>query len=324
MLVCYRLDYSFFVRYAKVLALGLYAVLYLGVFRLGDTVHGATIRISLGGLHLSLIYLSFLCVPLYGALLYHYRGTGYRSICKLLGWMLFPVWISMNIPCVSHAMLLFFMMALLLSLATRQGWFRIDHRKFLTAFWSVILLFPALWIVCGVMFHFFADYQIVRIQAFFSRKDSGYNYVAGLLKEYLSGSRLIGNSGQEIAGYLPEYNSSYILTCLSAYYGIAAALLICCLVLFIGSRIFHISLHQKNVCGRMIGCGCGLVFLCNTAVNILENLGLLPLTQTFLPFFSRGGSGILISYILTGIFLSIYRYQNIPQNIVSRQKQRPD
>jgi cell division protein FtsW (lipid II flippase) len=34
-------------------------------------------------------------------------------------------------------------------------------------------------------------------------------------------------------------------------------------------------------------------------------------TETFLPFFSRGGGGILVCYIMMGIILSIYRYKNI-------------
>ena len=46
-------------------------------------------------------------------------------------------------------------------------------------------------------------------------------------------------------------------------------------------------------------------------VNILENFRLLPLSQTFLPFVSAGGSDLIVCYMLIGIILSIYRYKNI-------------
>ena len=61
----------------------------------------------------------------------------------------------------------------------------------------------------------------------------------------------------------------------------------------------------------MMGCGCGIVFLISFLINVLENLGVFPQSITFLPFFSAGGSCIIISYGLMGIVLSTYRYKNI-------------
>ena len=60
-----------------------------------------------------------------------------------------------------------------------------------------------------------------------------------------------------------------------------------------------------------MGCGCGIVFLINFFINILENLGIFPQSVTFLPFLSAGGSCIIVSYGLMGIVLSTYRYKNI-------------
>ena len=60
-----------------------------------------------------------------------------------------------------------------------------------------------------------------------------------------------------------------------------------------------------------MGCGCGMIFLLNAVINVLENIGAFPPTKTFLPFFSVGGSGIVLSYALVGIILSIYRFKNV-------------
>ena len=60
-----------------------------------------------------------------------------------------------------------------------------------------------------------------------------------------------------------------------------------------------------------MGCGCGMIFLVGSLINVLENLGILPPTATFLPFISAGGSYIVVSYGLLGIVLSIYRYKNV-------------
>ena len=61
----------------------------------------------------------------------------------------------------------------------------------------------------------------------------------------------------------------------------------------------------------IMGCGCGLILEMMTVTGILRNFGLIPAAQVFFPFLSTGSSGIVVSYILVGIVLSIYRYQNL-------------
>lgn len=53
------------------------------------------------------------------------------------------------------------------------------------------------------------------------------------------------------------------------------------------------------------------MFLVKTGAGILMNLQLLPYLSINLPFLSYGGSSVIVSYILLGLVLSIYRYQNI-------------
>ena len=45
--------------------------------------------------------------------------------------------------------------------------------------------------------------------------------------------------------------------------------------------------------------------------GILRNFGLIPATRMFFPFISGSQTGVIVSYILAGIILSIYRYRNI-------------
>ena len=61
----------------------------------------------------------------------------------------------------------------------------------------------------------------------------------------------------------------------------------------------------------MIGFASGLSLLLPAGINVLVNLGLIPGMNTFLPFLSKGNSYLLVSYILLGLMLSVYRYKNI-------------
>lgn len=313
MLFVYRLDYSFMAGYAKIIAGVFLGILFLEVFVIGASVNGAKAWMAIPGIgYISIINVMFLYVPIYGALLYQYHETGYGGIFKSILWMVVPVFIALRIPCTSLGLYLLFMMSVLLVLAVLKGWFLIDKKKFLIIYISALILVPILLVAVMMKTGMFTSYQQARIMFFLRKETSEYNYVGNLLKEYTAGSHLFGGSGNDVIGFLPEYNSAYILTFLSSYYGMAAAILICALLAFLVAKVFQISLRQKNQLGSMMGLGCGLVFLVNLMINIASNLGLMmPAAQTFLPFFSYGGTGIVVSYILMGIVLSVYRYKKV-------------
>ena len=79
MLAVYRLDYSILAGRAR-LAAGAYLVFLLfGWFVLGRN-YGSYVWIDLGVTRLSGMAALYLFIPLYGALLYDYRGIGYRKL----------------------------------------------------------------------------------------------------------------------------------------------------------------------------------------------------------------------------------------------------
>ena len=93
-----------------------------------------------------------------------------------------------------------------------------------------------------------------------------------------------------------------------------AMLLTVCMVaglLFLTIKIFKISIAQKNQLGMMIGIGCGLAFFMKIFASTLINLQILPYFSISMPFLSYGGSSTIVSYILLGLVLSVYRYKNI-------------
>ncbi len=115
-------------------------------------------------------------------------------------------------------------------------------------------------------------------------------------------------------------HSEYIFTQMIAKFGILAG--ICALVLLacLIVQVFHISVRQQNQLGRMIGIGCGLVFLVQVMGIVFMNLGIGMEATLFLPFFSYGNSAAIVFYILLGLVLSIYRYKDIPAGAGMRRR----
>lgn len=326
MLLVYHLDYSILGKYGKLLALGCLAGIFFLSWSMFMTTHltsgtqiiNGQLYISIGVMAFSPKYLAFLYVPVYGAVLYQYRKTGWRGIIGALLLMAVPVWFVWHIPCVSAAVQLLLILSVMLTVAVWKDWFLIPKKIFLGIYWGIMVLLPVVIAVLAVRGSLFAPYQQARLQMFLNGSYNELDYVGKMLSDYLAGSHLFGASDLSIAGNLPDYYSNYILTFLSGCYGIAAACAICLLVCVVAARALRISLGQKNQLGMIIGLGCSLVLFSNTVINVAENFRLLPTTGSFLPFFSHSGSGIIVSYILIGFVLSVYRYKNIPLNYQKR------
>ncbi len=320
MLLVYHLDYSILGKYGKIIALGFLAgILFLSWSMVmtthltaGTQIINGQLFLRIGAMAFSPKNLVFLYVPVYGAVLYQYRKSGRRGIIGALLLMAVPVWFVWRIPCISAAVQLLLILSVMLTVAVWKDWFLISKKIFLGIYWGIMVLLPVAIVELAIRGSLFAPYQQARLQMFLNGSYNEPDYVGRMLSDYLAGSHLFGGGDLSIAGNLPDYYSNYILTFLSGYYGIAAACAICILVCAVAARALRISLGQKNQLGMIIGLGCSLVLFSNTVMNAAENFRLLPTTGSFLPFFSHSGSGIIVSYILIGFVLSVYRYKNIP------------
>lgn len=308
MFIVYHMDYSVIARFSKIIAT---AFIGIGIYGLinGLTVYGTIFYVRIWG-NISLFSLLMLYVPLYGGIIYKYHGLGYGALLKSILWMLVPVIIAFHLPSLPLAMILLVSMSVVLTVALAHDWFKVAKKKVIAALWICELGLPIGGLTFGYMFKLLAAYQRARIQAFFTNSGEA-NYVTSLLRSLLSDCQFIGNSGRELVGTLPEYNNSFILSYMFSTYGLLMGILICCVLAALIIMIFAISFKQKNQLGMCMGCGCGMIILLNVVINVGENIGILPITQTFLPFFSTGGSNIVVCYILMGIILSIYRHKNI-------------
>ena len=275
MIVVYRIDYSLIGKYSKWIA---------------------TIFLLFFAFQIFIVEMRLI--------LYQYRGKGWRVVPKIFIWMALPLFLTLELPNLGVTISLFFMLASLLTIAVWKGWFTFHKKKFLTAFWGISISFPIASVAILMQTGKPAPYQTARIHALFD--PTVENHTLQTLRSIVTNSAFIGASNKK--SLLQEgQNSDYILSTLSAYYGILAALVAVLLIFLLIRKIFQISSSQKN----QLGNGCGMVFFVSAFWNVLVTLGLVFPTYTFLPFFSYGGVTMVVTYILLGIVLSIYRYKNV-------------
>lgn len=319
MFILYFLDYTLLAGFSDVIAVLLMAMC-LQMLLFGYPVNGMKNFLFPGGVHLAIQALMLFYVPVYGGIVYRYRGMGYTGLLKSAVWMICPVVLVWRLPAAMTAGLMLISMLVMLTKAIQKDWFVVQKKKATAGLWGIFTVLPAALFLAGYFGNGLADYQRARLRAFLSNS-SDANYITATLRSLLKSCKLVGSSGADVPGRLPAFNSDYILSYLSSVYGMLAAIFVCCILAVLILAVFGAALKQKNQLGMIMGCGCGMIFLVNALINILENLGAFPATATYLPFLSAGGSYTVASYGLMGIVLSIYRYRNVyPRHVKIRSR----
>lgn len=320
--VCY-VDYSWIARYAKECYLTLFVFLFIGTLLFAMPVNGGNIYI--GGSMLNVKMLVYLFVPLYGGVVWSYRGKGYAGIFKCIFWMFLPLIICRQIFSIVTMCVLYLTFTFVLLLAVYKEWFRVKIMKTFVGIWIFLLMAPlAAALLLGLM-DLVPVYFVERLKVYLNPMSTEAREWIGPFRENLLQSSWLGHRNAEtgVFGY-PTSGSDYILSYLILTFGILIALLLCGLIVFLFFRLLRISLHQKNQAGALMGAGCACFYLIQFLLFILMNLGMLPCGSIYCPFLAYGKSGLLVTNILLGIMLSIYRYRDIPlqnqkKNILKKQ-----
>lgn len=311
--ICH-LDYTRIAAIAKVIAAG---IILVGIYALffGVRFGGNILVASLLWLRISMFSFLMLYVPVYGAILYSYYGEGYKGLVKAALWAVPPLFIALMMPSLTLFLILSVCMVSLLVLAVVKKWFQVKQKRVVIG--AAILVLA----ITGILQIANAPYQMDRIRNFLAG-DVESNYVTKVLKNCFSGSILIGKGVEELKTTLLDYNNSFILAYLTGTYGYIICAAVCAVLVLLIVAIFSIVFRQKNQLGMMMGFGSGMILFTNIAINLLENFGILPTSQTFLPFFSKGGSCMYVCYILMGVILSVYRYKDVYSVHLPKRKGR--
>lgn len=280
--VCY-VDYSRIGDKARELTVGLFLILMAGIWFGGTVVNGSVGWISVGGMMiLNVRVLVYLFLPLYGAILYRYRGQGYEVIWKAAAWML---------PAV---VVVFYANSLMLALL-------------LCVFSMVIFLL----LYAGMVWKFGALYQKERLQMLLPPYGEEISAVMEPLRSAAANSHMVGSSAQAMKGLEMYGDRDFLFTYILSFCGILTAVLFISLIAVLLFYLLKHTLRQRNQAGRIMGLGCTVVLVGRLVIYLLGNLGLQPYGDGYCPFLSTGGSSAVVTGILLGLLFSIYRYQNI-------------
>ena len=117
----------------------------------------------------------------------------------------------------------------------------------------------------------------------------------------------LGQSRQKFL-YLPERHNDYVFAIVCEEIGFIGALLVLTLFVMLIARGYWIALHARDKFGSLLCCGIITLLALQTFLNVAVVTNLLPATGVSMPFFSYGGSALLMQLASMGMVLNVSRY----------------
>ncbi len=322
-------DYTKLKKFTWPIYLTALAILAMTIIN-GARINGASRFISLGGLSISTVFTSLLFIVSFAGFIENARGRGTLSILKLLALAVISVLPILMQPNMTQTIILSFGYLVLIVSAITKNHFG-GSRKC-----QMIILTSAffLGLVMFVGSFFGTAYRIDRLTAFATGfltritggqiDQTGAFYQQAMADKWLSASNLFGATTERINGHgldraMPNATTDFAFINVIASLGwIVGIVLILSIVVYI-FRMLIVTRKVKDSFGFFIALGACTILAVQFTMGILVNFNLLPPMSVSIPFISYGGIGYIVSMVMIGLILSVWRRNNLlpssPKNI---------
>ena len=168
--------------------------------------------------------------------------------------------------------------------------------------------------LAGVVLSLVSDYAQARVDTWLKIEEAD---PLGAAWQTLQGLMAIGSGGffgtglggsRQKFGYVSQPQNDFIFTIVCEELGFVGAALVIGLFIAFTWRGFHIARHAPDKCSALIVYGLTFKVALQTIMNIAVVTNSMPNTGISLPFFSYGGTSLLLQIFEVGIILSISRY----------------
>ena len=237
-----------------------------------------------------------------GALLQKLDGLGFTELIPY-GAVLLVIMLLMKLePHMSGTILILIpAAAILFAGGVRLGWFALGGAG-----------------VGGLLLLTMAGYQSTRILVWKDPwaypKDGGYQIIQSLYAIGSGGLFGVGfGQSRQKQLFIPEPENDFIFSIVCEELGLIGAGLILLLFALLIVRGYWIALHARDRFGSLLAVGITTLMAAQVFLNISVVTNLLPTTGISLPFFSYGGTALMIQLIEMGIVLSVSRQIPAPK-----------
>ncbi|MBM4288123.1 MAG: rod shape-determining protein RodA [Deltaproteobacteria bacterium] len=162
-----------------------------------------------------------------------------------------------------------------------------------------------------IFWHFLKDYQKQRIFTFLNPEQdplgSGYHIIQSKIAV---GSGLFWGKGflqgtQSQLNFLPEQHTDFVFSVFAEEWGFVGSAGLILLYTLVILWCLHIASSCRERFGNLLAVGIAAMIFWQIFINISMVTGLMPVVGIPLPFFSYGGSSLVVNLIGIGLLLNI-------------------
>ena len=178
--------------------------------------------------------------------------------------------------------------------------------------WKIVIPMVLICFAAVAVFIFSDSYRVERVTAFLHPEEDiqGSNWQAAQSLYALGSGEIFGlGLGQSRQKYLwlPEAQNDFIFSILGEELGLVGSVGVIIIFMFFIYRGYKIAITCKEFYGSMLAAGIVSVFALQILVNIAVVTSSMPVTGMPLPFFSYGGTALVINLCTMGVLLNISR-----------------
>jgi cell division protein FtsW len=157
-----------------------------------------------------------------------------------------------------------------------------------------------------------APYRLERVLTFLTpdRDPSGASFQTRAARDALEAGGFFGTgfgAGTHKLGGIPEVHNDFILASLGEELGLWGVAAMFALFGVLAWRGYAVSLGQTDPFRKILGLGLTTFLVYQVLINAAVVAGAVPATGVTLPFFSYGGSSVVISLIMGGLLINLSR-----------------
>jgi len=267
----------------------------------GIESHGARRWIDLGIINIQPSELLKIALPLMLAWFYHkysYR-IDYKIHFSAGLLILLPFYLVLIQPDLGTSLLLLSVGLIIIFLAG------IPTKFLITSFAGLLLSSPFLW-------NSLLTYQKTRILSlidpFSDPHGAGYHSIQSIIALGSGGFYGRGwlNGTQTKLDFLPETTTDFIFSVFSEEFGFFGVLAVIAIYVFIFFRCMWMASKMQDNFSRLLSTGLTFSLFTGFVINLGMISGLFPIVGIPLPFFSYGGTSMVVSLLSIGIIMNLY------------------
>ncbi len=243
-----------------------------------------------------------------------------KEVFKAMAFVLAPLLLIFIEPDLGTSLVFFFFMMVMLYVSGA-------NRKLL------LLIVIAVLLMIGLIFgslYFYTDgftvpleedipflplhyYQLMRLAIFINPQmdplDTGYHVIQS--KIAIGSGGLFGQGygqGSQVQGnFLPAHHTDFIFSVIGEEMGFFFSVFVLILYMLVILRMVKMGMEIKSMFGTLIISGICSMLVFQVMVNVGMAIGIMPITGLPLPFFTYGGTNLLINMMAVGLVFGVYR-----------------